>query len=318
MGELAHRSKNALAVVQSMARQTASRTQADQLYVAALSARIAGLACTHDLVASGGWRGANLGELACHIAQFEIAAPRVEIGGPEIILTPAGAQNIGLALHELTANATVYGALSTASGQVSFTWDSQRHVPSEEWLHLLWREAGGPRVEPPSQRQVVQERELILRVDHNKPVRLGHLRCDFREVLGARHADGDRKAQFLAHAPPHLFCDFLWRTKEALTTGNLGKSFIDRQPLDEGRVVAENFDRGVAKALILIEVAAYEPQLRTEFTRPPSRHSAAHSERLRLVGCGEHNPAADGDGMATQGRIMQLLNRRVERIEVRM
>jgi hypothetical protein len=36
------------------------------------------------------------------------------------------------------------------------------------------------------------------------------------------------------------------------------------------------------------------------------------------VGSGKHDPAADGDGLAAQGWIEQLLDRRIEGIKVRM
>ena len=48
-------------------------------------------------------------------------------------------------------------------------------------------------------RQVVKEIQLGLRIDNHQPVRFGHLRGNFRQVLGARHADRDWKAKLCAH-----------------------------------------------------------------------------------------------------------------------
>jgi hypothetical protein len=42
------------------------------------------------------------------------------------------------------------------------------------------------------------------------------------------------------------------------------------------------------------------------------------AEGFGLIGRGQHNTAADGDRLPTQRRVEQLLDRRVERIEVRM
>ena len=42
-----------------------------------------------------------------------------------------------------------------------------------------------------SDRQVVKEIQLGVGIDNHQPVRLGHLRGNFREVLGACHADRD-------------------------------------------------------------------------------------------------------------------------------
>jgi hypothetical protein len=58
--------------------------------------------------------------------------------------------------------------------------------------------------------------------------------------------------------------------------------------------------------------------VRAKLARPPPGHAAAHPERFGLVGGGEHNPAADGDGLAAQGRVEQLLDRCIEGIEVGM
>jgi two-component sensor histidine kinase len=70
---------------------------------------------------------------------------RVTISGAEILLPPAAAISLTLALHELATNALKYGALSVAAGQVQLSWQA-----SETSLDLVWQERGGPPVEPPS------------------------------------------------------------------------------------------------------------------------------------------------------------------------
>jgi hypothetical protein len=59
-----------------------------------------------------------------------------------------------------------------------------------------------------------------------------------------------------------------------------------------------------------------EDQLRTKLASPPARHDAVDAEGLGFVGGGKHYPAADGDGLAVQGRVEQLLDRSVEGFEV--
>jgi hypothetical protein len=64
--------------------------------------------------------------------------------------------------------------------------------------------------------------------------------------------------------------------------------------------------------------AADKYELRTDRARLPSRHAAADSEGPGFVRSRKHDPAADGDGLAAQRRVEQLLDRGIEGIEVRM
>ena len=99
---------------------------------------------------------------------------------------------------------------------------------------------------------------------------------------------------------------------------NVGKGLIDGNPLDEGREIIDYLDGGVAQPLVFLEMAANKNELRAELARLPSRHTPADPEGLGFVGSGEHNSATDGDGLAAQGRIEQLLDRGIEGIQVRM
>lgn len=154
MRELAHRSKNLLAVVQAIARQTTPEGDSERHYALALTARIEGLAYTHDLIAEQDWRGANLYALAARqVGRFvEVAAPRVALEGPDLLITPAAAQHMSLALHELSSNAQQHGALSTESGTLSVRWLIDERTPSQSWLHVIWREQGGPPVTAPQRK----------------------------------------------------------------------------------------------------------------------------------------------------------------------
>src|SRR3546814_4628704 len=57
------------------------------------------------------------------------------------------ALHMALVLHELGTNAAKYGALSTEEGRIDLNWTIQ-----DGTLHLMWRESGGPAVQPPSRR----------------------------------------------------------------------------------------------------------------------------------------------------------------------
>src|SRR5205823_4238012 len=70
-------------------------------------------------------------------------AESVSAIGPQVVLQPATAQALALALHELATNAAKYGALSTATGKVRLGWEL-----TADSLVLRWDETGGPTVEP--------------------------------------------------------------------------------------------------------------------------------------------------------------------------
>jgi PAS domain S-box-containing protein len=145
--EVDHRARNALAVAQSIVRLT--RASSIDEYVAAVEGRIGSLARSHALLSDSRWQGADLTKLV----EEELAPYRTNgrhkfiVAGPKIVLEPATAQALALALHELATNAAKYGPLSAPAGQVRLTWE----VRSGN-LVLDWSETGGPPVEPPSTR----------------------------------------------------------------------------------------------------------------------------------------------------------------------
>jgi len=146
MRELAHRSKNQLAVVKGMAVQTARQSKSVEEFVEHFDQRIQGLAQSQDLMVRQNWQGAWLGDLVqAHLDLFG-AGPRAHIEGPPLFLSANAAQNIGFALHELATNASKYGALAGPEGRISVSW----HGPgTDDRVHLEWVEQGGPPVQTP-------------------------------------------------------------------------------------------------------------------------------------------------------------------------
>lgn len=151
--ELVHRSKNLLAVVQAMSRQTAAGSPSVEDFQRKFSARLQALSMAHDLLVSQDWRGASMRELVraqlayCMDVPKDDVAEHAVIEGPKIMLKPEAAQNIGLALHELATNALSYGALSRSEGRISFKWGFE-----DDRLCIEWRESGGPSLAmPPSE-----------------------------------------------------------------------------------------------------------------------------------------------------------------------
>jgi len=149
MRELAHRSKNQLAVVKGMATQTALQSGTVDQFVQRFSQRIQGLAESQDLMVRQDWHGAWLADLVRTHLELFAAGDRAQIEGPALFLNANAVQNIGFALHELATNASKHGALASPQGRVSVHW---RGPDADDRLHLEWAERNGVAVEAP-QRQ---------------------------------------------------------------------------------------------------------------------------------------------------------------------
>ncbi|MGZ5147624.1 MAG: response regulator [Burkholderiales bacterium] len=145
--EVDHRARNVVAVVQSIMRLTRADTIED--YIRTLDGRIGALSNAHRLLAGSRWEGADLTRLVEEeFAPYRAAGnERVSTRGPVVLLSPATAQTIALALHELATNAAKYGALSIDAGRVDLTWQTKSGK-----LELVWAESGGPEIALPDRR----------------------------------------------------------------------------------------------------------------------------------------------------------------------
>ena len=151
--ELSHRSKNLLAVVQGMARQTIRHAASPRDFEHALLGRLQALARAHDLLLREDWRGAEIGAvIATQLEGFEIDPERIGIEGPRIFLSSNAAQDLGVSIYELATNALKYGALSDNAGRVSVSWRIEGTRKRERTLHIAWTESGGPPVGSPERR----------------------------------------------------------------------------------------------------------------------------------------------------------------------
>ena len=151
MREVTHRSKNLLAIIQAMARQTVKDSVTAAEFEQRFSARLRGLAASHDLLAARDWHGAAIGELVRWQLgpALEAAGERIGIQGPDLYLNPEAAQNIGLAFNELASNATRFGALSRPGGRVDIAWSIDPVETEDRRFRISWNESGGPEVREP-------------------------------------------------------------------------------------------------------------------------------------------------------------------------
>jgi len=142
-GELQHRVKNTLAVVQSLARQSFGSPSRDER-TRDFFDRLRSLGAATDLVTRNNWISVPLSELVVEaIAPFN--DNRFVIGGEAAAIASRDVTNLSMCLHELCTNAVKYGALSNDSGRVLIRWGLEGDL-----VALQWREEGGPRVKPPT------------------------------------------------------------------------------------------------------------------------------------------------------------------------
>lgn len=149
--EVSHRSRNLLAIIQSIATQTGRYSSTVEGFLSRFRGRLQSLASSQDLVTSSNWRGADLAELVVGQASRYSASPLVAIRleGEKPWLNPNASLHVGLALHELIANSVSYGALSRMGGHVEL---AARLTPDEAAgrvsLSLCWTEVVDPAGKP--------------------------------------------------------------------------------------------------------------------------------------------------------------------------
>ncbi|HEX2762912.1 MAG TPA: HWE histidine kinase domain-containing protein [Allosphingosinicella sp.] len=144
INELNHRVKNTLASVQAIAFQTLKGDLPLADARARFEARLMALSGAHNLLTEENWGGAAL-DRVLEGATEHLGAPRFDMAGPPLRLSPRAALAIAMAIHELGTNAAKYGALSVDAGRVRISWFLEG-----DRLRLVWEERGGPPVSPPS------------------------------------------------------------------------------------------------------------------------------------------------------------------------
>lgn len=148
IGEIQHRLKNLLAVVQALARQTGVEDRSAEEYRNAFLGRLDALIRTYDLSLASKSQ-ADLHELVSRASSTLGAEAVVIEASPNVALTPEQVLPLGMLLHELATNAIKHGALSSSDGRVRVGW-TVTGEPSAQHLSLHWREEGGPTVQPPA------------------------------------------------------------------------------------------------------------------------------------------------------------------------
>jgi two-component sensor histidine kinase len=144
--ELQHRTKNLLAIIQSIGNASLGKHGEGR---EAFFARLHALAKAQDLLMEGDGRGALMKVLVQQALQS--FGSRVAVEGPNIYLKASAAQGFALIMHELATNAAKHGALTSDSGRVAVRW-ALEHENTEPIVCFQWQERGGPPALPPERK----------------------------------------------------------------------------------------------------------------------------------------------------------------------
>lgn len=142
--EVNHRSRNLLAIMQSVLGHTARNAETVQELERKFRGRVAALAHSQDLITRSNWQGIRFQRLALNQISGHLGrgiAPPMMVG-PDPLVGPNTALHLGLALHELAVNSVTFGALGRGRGQVvirtettgegqAMCWDEHLDVPRE-------------------------------------------------------------------------------------------------------------------------------------------------------------------------------------------
>ena len=194
--EVSHRSKNLLAIVQSVAMQTAHHSDGIENFLQKFRGRLHALSSTQDLVTESEWRGTLFQSLV--VAQLarvgQTARDAIKITGDNPLLGPNAALHVGLAIHELATNAVVHGALSAeGEGSVAIAAKVEMTTGRPAQLIVEWHEHGvwSPPVAnaPPRFGTMVLERIVPLSVGGSARYEVGPGRVSYRLSIPADQFD---------------------------------------------------------------------------------------------------------------------------------
>lgn len=146
IGELNHRVKNMLAIISSIAHQSARDASDLASFSRAFTGRLAALGHAHDILTGSVWEPAPLASLVeAMLAPYR--GERLTIGGGDSALSARQLLAMSMVLHELLTNALKYGALAAAGGSISIAWRRE-----DDNLAFDWTERGAAIIAAPTHR----------------------------------------------------------------------------------------------------------------------------------------------------------------------
>lgn len=137
--EVSHRSRNLLAILQSILGHTARSSDSIATFERKFRGRIAALAHSQDLITRSNWQGVRFHRLVLNQLGDYLGpgvAPPV-ILGPDPLIGPNAALHLGLALHELAVNSASFGVLAQGHGDLAIETETTIQGQSMTWTEAL-------------------------------------------------------------------------------------------------------------------------------------------------------------------------------------
>ncbi|WP_372833319.1 sensor histidine kinase [Puniceibacterium confluentis] len=152
LAEMNHRVKNTLAMVNAMVSQTLRQAENLQDAQSSIQSRLGMMALAHDRLIKAAWTETHICEVVeAALAPHHSGNGRFVVQGADLLIGSKQALALTMALHELSTNATKYGALSIESGVVHVSWSIETGDEQDSFL-MVWTESGGPPVAAPTRR----------------------------------------------------------------------------------------------------------------------------------------------------------------------
>ena len=150
VAELQHRTRNLMAVVQSIAQQTRDSVDTLAEFEDRFDERLQALSRVQSLLSRADNEPITLGALVVmelDALGADTMGDKISYGGPETPLRKSAVEMLALAIHELLTNALKHGALASPTGRLVVNWRIDETLPDRR-LVLEWAEYGVARLPP--------------------------------------------------------------------------------------------------------------------------------------------------------------------------
>jgi PAS domain S-box-containing protein len=144
VAELQHRTRNLMAVVQSIASRTLDTADSLADFEGHFNHRLEALSRVQSLLSRADDEPITLRALIAMELEalgLQAASDRITSGGPDAPLRKSAVEMLSLAIHELLTNAIKYGAFACETGRLSVTWGIERTLANQR-LVFEWIERG--------------------------------------------------------------------------------------------------------------------------------------------------------------------------------